>query len=334
VKQSGAAQRNTLRSLVRFGEKNGMTELLQFKEMLKSKKDPLLGAKQLLRKLIEKMTTEMSADQGEMNMCVTTLSDCKVKRDFALEEVSKLKVEAEELGMSVEEDKKEFASKANEFKENQDDANVKQEIIIPEMEQSYDETKAELTKEKGMLHQAIVILRKHFGVEENDMRADAKDSASGLTEGVTEQSTSAGRKVGARGQTQSMGQSIVHMLNSFLEQRVSELKGLRSKHIEALAGERKLKQDLSATAAGARSRTKYLKATIAKETAAFEAKIEELQGRLDAAAINGRCVQKLEPCGVQTDMRAKREAEMQALKDAWDKLAEGTQAVRPATWDF
>ncbi|CAD7955995.1 unnamed protein product [Amoebophrya sp. A25] len=333
LQQSSAAQRNALRSLIRFGEKNGVTDLLQFKSLLKEKKDPLLGAKNLLRKLIEKLTTEMALDQGEMNKCATQLADCTTKRDFALAEVSKLKVEAEELGASVEEDKKEFASKAVEFKENQDDANEKTEVVIPEMEEAYDTEKVELTKQKTMLHQAVVILRKHFGVEENDMRADAQDSASGLTEGVTEQSTSAGRKLGARGQTQSMGQSVVHMINDFLEQRTAELKSLRERHIAALAGERKLKQDLSATAGGAKSRAAYLKATIAKETAAFAAKIEELQARLDAAGINGRCVQKLEPCGVQTDMRAKREAEMQALKDAWDKLAEGTEAVRPATWE-
>jgi len=272
-------------------------------------------------------------DQGEMNACSTQLAGCKTKRDFALEEVSKLKVEAEELGASVEDDKAEFKQQAVTFKDNQDDANEKTEVTIPDMESAYATNKAELTKQKTWLHQAVVILRKHFGIEENDLRAEAKDSASGLTEGVTEQSTSAGRKTGARGQTQSMGQTIVHMLNDFLDQRKTELKGLRQAHIKALAGERKLKQDLSAAAGAAKARTEYLQATIEKETAAFYAKIDELQARLDAAAINGRCVQKLEPCGVQTDMRAKREAEMKALKEAWDKLAEGTDAVRPNTWE-
>ncbi|CAD7924402.1 unnamed protein product [Amoebophrya sp. A120] len=333
LQQSDSAKRNAVRSLVRFGEQNGMSELLQFKSVLKNQKDPLLGAKNLLRKLIEKLTTEMALDQGEMNKCSTALAECTTKRDFALEEVSKLKVEAEELGLSVEEDKKEFGEQAVEYKENQDNANEKTEVVIPEMEEAYATEKQELTKQKTWLHQAVVILRKHFGIEENDLRSGSKDSASGLTEGVTEKSTSAGRKVNNQGQTQSMGQTVVHMLNDFLEQRTAELKGLREAHIKALAGERKLKQDLSATAGAAKSRTEYLLATIEKETAEFNEKIEELQARLDAAAVNGRCVQKLEPCGVQTDMRAKREAEMKALKEAWDKLAEGTEAVRPATWE-
>ena len=62
-----AAKRNALRSLVRYGEKTGAQDLLQFRQFTKASKDPLMGAKKLLRKLIEKLTLEAAADQGEQN---------------------------------------------------------------------------------------------------------------------------------------------------------------------------------------------------------------------------------------------------------------------------
>ena len=62
-----AAKTNVLRSLVRMGEKSGNQELIQFKQFTKAGKDPLMGAKKLLRKLIEKLTLEAAADQGEQN---------------------------------------------------------------------------------------------------------------------------------------------------------------------------------------------------------------------------------------------------------------------------
>lgn len=98
---------------------------------------------------------------------------------------------------------------------------------------------------------------------------------------------------------------------------------------QALAGLRKQVQDLSATAASAKARYTFLDGSIKKETAAFNEALVELSGRVDTASSNARCVQELEPCGVQTDTRAKREAEIAALKDAWSKLAEGTDMENP-----
>lgn len=225
----------------------------------------------------------------------------------------------------MEEDKAEFAEKGAEWKENFDDASEVSHVDIPTLISTYDATKAQLTEEKTWLQEAIIVLRKHFGTEENNLAASPKDSSSGLE-------SSPARKVSNAGDTQSTGARVVNMLAQNLEERKVELAELRDNHVKELAGLRKQKADLSSTAGGAKARYEYLQMTIEKETAEFGTKLAELQGKMDVAGANGRCVQELEPCGVQMDRRAQREQEIAALKDAWKILAEGTDDQAPADW--
>jgi len=330
--KSMANVKNTIRSVLRQAAALNEPELVELQELVSSGKDPLLGAKKLLRKLIEKLITENQADIAEMGECASQLTECKTKRDFALEAVNKLKVELEELGHSVEADKEEFAEKSDEWSSNWNDASETSTVTIPELVDAYEQTREKLTEEKNWLYQAIVVLRKHFGTEANSQNTGPEESASGLeTTGDEERK---GRKTNAVGGTQSTGAAVVAMLNENLNERKAELAGMRDKHIEELSDLRKLKGELSATAGAAKGRYEFLEHSIKKETTAFNTKMEEFQARLDSASSNGRCVQKLEPCGVQTDTRAKREAEIRALKDAWSSLSVGSpdEGKEPAHW--
>lgn len=330
LQQSPAAKKAMLRSLVRMGQETGNKDLMMFQQFLK--RDPLLGAKRLIRKIIEKLTKEAALDQGEMNVCATALAECKTKRGFAMEHVEKAKVALEELSFSMEEDKNEFAEKASEWKENWDGASEVSHVDIPTLIQTYDTTKAQLTEEKNWLSEAILVLRKHFGVEDNNLAAGPKDSSSGLENTPGAGTIKGGRKTGNAGDTQSTGARVVNMLQQNLDERKEQLSQLRENHVKELAGMRQQKADLTATAAGAKARYDYLEKEIEKETALFSEKLMELQGKLDVAASNGRCVQELEPCGVQMDRRAQREQELVALKEAWKILAEGTDAEAPPEW--
>jgi len=291
--------------------------LTQLRSLLQMK-DPLLPAKQLLRKLIEKLVTEQAMDQGEQNGCVTELTTCTNKRDFALEMATKARLAAEELGQSVEQSKAEFAEKANAAADDSNDASEISHIDIPNLVQAYSDQKDALTQDKSWLQEALVVLRKHFGVEVNSLRADAEASESGM-EG-DRVSKVGERTTGERGDTQSASASLVNLLQENVDKIAAQLKKLRETHVNTLSEQRQTVTDLSASAGASSARAEFLQGLIAKETASFNAELEELQGKLDIAAENGRCVQELEPCGVQTDKRAKREEEIKALKEAWTAL--------------
>lgn len=323
LKSNNAAKKAAIRKLVRIGKETGNKDLVLLQDYMK--RDVLMGAKKLIRTIIEKLTREAALDQGEMNVCSTQLAECKTKRDFAMQHVESTKIALEELSQSMEEDKAEFTEKGAEWKENFDDASEISHVDIPTLISTYDSTKAQLTEEKTWLQEAIIVLRKHFGTEENSLASGPKDSSFGLE-------SSPSRKVSNAGDTQSTGARVVNMLQQNLEERKVELSELRDNHVKELAGLRKQKADLSATAGGAKARYEYLQMTIEKETAEFGTKLAQLQGKMDVAASNGRCVQELEPCGVQMDRRAQREQEIAALKEAWTILAEGTDDQAPADW--
>lgn len=155
---------------------------------------------------------------------MTTLTECKTKRDLNLEEVTKVKIALEELGQSVEEDKKEFAEKAEEWKLNWDDQSEISHVDIPDIVSLYEKNKAQLTQEKNWLSEAIVVLRKHFGVEDNNLAEAPQESTSGLA-GAPERKTS--------GQTgQSTGAAVVNMLQQNLDEKKAYLSQYREEHIE------------------------------------------------------------------------------------------------------
>jgi len=329
--QSENARRAAIRGLARLGEKLGDKSLMQVKQFLTAKlgKDPLLKVKKLIRNLITKLMEEQAEDQAGMNECTLQLQKCKSKRDFSLEDAAKLKLEAEALGIAVEEDKAEFFEQQKTYQKQHNVAQTFVQDTIPTRISTYDKTKQELETEKMWISKAIGILQAHFGVSDNELAAKEESIA---IPGAPESD----RTVGNRGETQSTGARVVNMFKDFLADRKSQLKTLRDEHTAALKEERTLQADAASTAAGAKARAEELFARIAKNEAKFSATVEGLQSETDTAAMNGRCVQELEPCGVQTDRRAKREAEMQALKDAWDVLNKDTEGMtvddKPPTW--
>jgi hypothetical protein len=329
--QTENAKRAAVRSLVRLGEKVGDQGLLQLKSLLKSTlgKDPLLKVKKLIRQLITKLMEEQAEDQAGMNECTLQLQKCKSKRDFSLEDAAKLKLEAEALGIAVEEDKSEFFEQQKTYQEQHNVAQTFVQEAIPTRISTYDKTKENLETEKMWISKAIGILQAHFGVSDNELQAEEKSVA---IPGAPEND----RTVGNKGETQSTGAKVVLMFKDFLADRKAQLKTLREEHVAALKEERTLQADAASTAAGAKARAQELFDRIAKNEAKFTATVESLQAETDIAASNGRCVQELEPCGVQTDRRAKREAEMAALKDAWAVLNNDTEGLpvdeKPLTW--
>lgn len=331
--QTENSKRAAIRSLARMGEKLGEKGLMQLKTLLKGTtalgRDPLLKVKKLIRGLIAKLMEEQAEDQAGMNECTLQLQKCKDKRDFSLQDAAKLKLEAEALGIAVEEDKAEFFEQQKTYQDNHNTAQTFMQETIPNRIQKYDKTKQELETEKMWIGKAIGILQAHFGTSDNELEAEKKSIA---IPGAPESD----RNTGNTGETQSTGAKVVNMFKDFFEDRKAQLKNLRDEHTTALKEERGLQADSASTASGAKARANQLFNRIAKNQAKFGSTIESLQAETDTAAMNGRCVQELEPCGVQTDRRAKREAEMAALKDAWDVLNKDTDGMeidqKPPTW--
>jgi hypothetical protein len=222
-----------------MGQKSGDKDLQLLQTYLK--RDPLLGAKRLIRKIIEKLTKEAALDQGEMNVCATSLAECKTKRDFAMEHVEKAKIALEELSDSMEEDKTEFAQKTEEWKMNWDDASEMSHVDIPTLIDTYDKTKAQLTEEKNWLTEALLVLRKHFGVTDNNLASGPKSSSSGLENTPGAGTIKGGRDLNNAGETQSSGARVVNMLQQNLDERKAQLTSLREDHVSELAGMRKQK---------------------------------------------------------------------------------------------
>lgn len=259
------------------------------------------------------------------------MTKCKSERDFSLGDAAKLKLEAEALGIAVEEDKAEFFEQQKTYQQQYNVAQTFVQETIPTRISTYDKTKENLETEKMYISKAIAVLQAHFGTSDDQLVA--KESSIAIP-GAPEND----RTVGNLGETQSTGAKVVNMFKDFLADRKAQLKNLRDEHTAALKEERTLQEDAASTAAGASARAKELFARIAKNEAKFTATVESLQAETDTAAANGRCVQELEPCGVQTDRRAKREAEMASLKDAWEVLNKDTEGLpvdeKPMTWGF
>lgn len=340
--QSENAKRAAVMSLARLGQRLGEKSMVDLGTVMKNAlgRDPLLKVKKLIRGLIEKLIKEQAADTAQMGECAAQLEECTLKRDDALEFAAKLRLEAEGLGAKTEADKEEAGVQEGLFEEGYNTASELGTITIPTMIKNYDDSKAELTRQKEWISKAIGILQAHFGTSDNQLRAEpvsnTPDSMSTASEGQQREEGAVDRKTGGRGETQSAGASVVRMFKTWLTQRKSDLKTLKTEHVVALKDSRMLKNDNDSNAAGAKSRFAELSARIEADTSKFNAAIAELDSQLEKARQNGRCVQQLEPCGVQTDRRAKREAEMAALKNAWDILNKDTEGnsmePTPGTW--
>lgn len=329
--QTENAHRASIRALVRLGEKTGDQSLISLRTFLQGSlgRDPLLKVKKLIRQLITKLMEEQAEDQAGMSECTLQLQKCLSKRDFSLGDASKLKLEAEALGIAIEEDKAEFKEQQETYQQQYNVAQTYVQETIPTRISTYDSTKENLEREKMWIQKAIAILQAHFGVSDNEIAVDSKSIA---IPGAPEKD----RVVGNMGETQSTGAKVVTMFKDFLADRKAELKALREEHVQALKEERTLQADAASTAAGAKARAIQLAERIEANNAKFLAAMDSFQAEIDLARTNGRCVQELEPCGVQTDRRAKREAEMAALKDAWSVLNKDTEGIpvdeKPLTW--
>jgi hypothetical protein len=314
--QSPAAQRNALRSLVQVGEETGNKALMLFQEHVDASmkattgQDPLAGAKVLLRKLIGDIQKEQYLDNLEQGECAATLTEATTKRDNALSIASVLKAETEEMGETVTGYQTEWDEQKVIFTGEKATADDLQDVTIPEEISTYTATKTELETALGQLQQAVQILKAHFS-------GSKRSTGDELTHPDGETGAEFGRKTGNdRGSgTQSTG--VIQLIETEVAKIKKSLADRRAKNISNLEDFNAQARDSRGAQAAAAERMKWLKMNISKLNKEFAVKIEEMKVELEVATKNGRVVQELEPCGIQTDRRAKREQEIVALKKAW-----------------
>jgi len=314
--QSPAAQRNALRSLVQVGSETGNKSLMLFQEHVDASmkaatgQDPLAGAKVLLRKLIGDIQKEQYLDNLEQGECQATLTEAKTKRDNALSNASVLKAETEAMGEQVTAYQTEWDEQKVIFTGEKSTADDLQDVTIPEENSTYQATKAELETALGQLQEALQILKAHFS-------GSKRGTGEASTHPDGETGAEFGRKTGNdRGSgTQSTG--VIQLIETEVAKIKKSLADRRAKNISNLEDFNAQKRDARGAQAAAAERMKWLKMNIAKLNKEFATKIEEMKVELGVSTENGRVVQELEPCGIQTDRRAKREQEIVALKKAW-----------------
>lgn len=314
--QSPAAQRNALRQLVKVGEQTGNKGLMLFQEHVDASmkagasQDPLAGAKVLLRKLISDIQKEQYLDNLEQGECAATLTEATTKRDNALSNAAVLKAESESMGEQVTMYQTEWDEQKVIYTGEKAAADDLQDVTIPEENSTYNSTKTELETALGQLQNALQILKAHFS-------GSKRSTGDSLNHPDGETGAEFGRKTGNdRGSgTQSTG--VIQLIETEVAKIKKSLADRRAKNISNLEDFNAQKRDARGAQAAAAERMKWLKMNIAKLNKEFATKIEEMKVELGVATKNGRTVQELEPCGIQTDRRAKREQEIVALKKAW-----------------
>jgi len=314
--QSPAAQRNALRSVVQVGEETGNRALALFQEHVdasmtaSSGQDPLAGAKVLLRKLIGDIQKEQYLDNLEQGECAATLTEAKTKRDNSLSNAAVLKAETESMGEQVTAYQTEWDEQKVIFTGEKADADELQDVTIPEENSTYQATKAELETALGQLQQALQILKAHFS-------GSKRSTGAASTHPDGETGAEFGRKTGNDRGSGSQSTGVIQLIETEVAKIKKSLADRRAKNISNLEDFNAQKRDARGAQAAAAERMRWLKMNIAKLNKEFATKIEEMKVELGVATENGRVVQELEPCGIQTDRRAKREQEIVALKKAW-----------------
>lgn len=314
--QSPAAQRNTFRALVQTGKEVGSKALMLFQEHVDASmaqgggQDPLAGAKVLLRKLISDMQKEQYADNLEQGECQATLTEATTKRNNAISNAAVLKAESESIGEQVTTWQSEWDDQEKIFSTEKASADDIESNTIPLENSSYKSTKGELEVALGQLKNAVQILKAHFSGSQRSTGTES-DHPDGDT------GAEFGRKTGNdRGSgTQSTG--VIQLIETEVAKVQKSLATRRAKNISNLESFTGQARDARGAQAAGAERMRWLKLNIAKSNKEFAMKIEEMKAELATATRNGRTVQDLEPCGIQTDRTAKRESEVVALKAAW-----------------
>lgn len=305
INESVESQKLALRQFFRENENTTSPALIQFRNAVRAAEDPLKEAKNLLRKLMQNLISENEEDIKEMGTCVATVMECKTQRKHAFENMTKAKSELEKLGSRIAENKVSFEKEANNWAKETNNQNDHQDDFIPDAITQFENELERLHDTHGKLEAAIDHLRKHFGNVARDALLQADKPK---------------RKTGQAGSTQSNGVMIVKMLENRLGRVNGQIATLRADHEDNLQTLRDRRTASAASAARSEAKMKMLKADIEEDTANFQDALEELAGYTSVAGANAHCVQTHEPCGVATDAREKREAEVASLKKAYEIL--------------